>query len=212
MTMIIGKFIPYDIGFPNYAAFTKTPLGGSTFNTYGFDAGGNQTYIYIFNAVMQGYTGQNNTILYARIKDGVGQLNLENHTLEEQLIISPTSLPIASSVYDSANSHFSIPTTDYSSTGPGEVCNISGESIGNFYAGISPDAIAIDYRENTGITNLPGQSKIKVSPNPSSNVVIVEVCNGKYFYHVKVIDIAGRNIIAGKPWFKESVANINVSF
>jgi len=207
----VSYFASYDIGFPNYVAITKTPDGYSTFNTYGFDAVGNTMYIYSFDAIMQGFTGQNNTILYAHINDGIGQLDLENHILKEQLIISSTTLPIASSVYDSVNSLFYVATTDFHSTGVGEIYNISGVNTGYFDAGISPDAIAIDYRESTGIIDLHSIDRIKVFPVPSSNVITVEVCNEIYLYDFKVLDITGRHIIAGKLRFNNNIAHINIS-
>ena len=207
----VSYFASYDTGIPNFVAITKTPWGDSTFSTYGFDAVGNNTEVYSYDAVMQGYTGQDNTILYARINDGIGQLDLENHTIEDQLIIDPTSLTIASSVYDSVNSHFYLATTDYSSTGAGEIYNIAGEAIGNFDVGISPEAIAIDYRENTGITDLYLEGKIKIYPSPSSDVITVKVSDGIYSDNFKVVDISGRELIGGKIRLKTSAANIDIS-
>lgn len=206
----VSYIVSYDIGFPNYVAITKTPEGYSTFTTYGFDAVGNTTYIYSFDAVMHGFTGQNNTILYAHINDGIGQLDLKNHTLEDQQIISTTTLPIASSVYDSVNSLFYVATSDFCSAGAGEIYNISGVKIGYFDAGISPDAIAIDYRENTGIADSDRKGNIKVFPIPSSDFITVEVYNDIYLNNFKVIDITGRIIIDGILNFNNNVAHISV--
>lgn len=207
----VSYFASYDTGIPNFVAITKTPWGDSTFSTYGFDAIGNNTGSYSYEAVMQGYTGQNNTTLYARINDGIGQLDLANHILEDQLIIEPTSLTIASSVYDSVNSYFYVATTDYFSIGAGYIYNINGEIIGSFGAGISPEAIAIDYRENTGIIDMNSEDGIKIFPNPSSDVMTIKVSDKMFSDNFRVIDICGHEIMSGRIRLINSEANIDIS-
>lgn len=207
----VSFFATFDTGIPNYVAVTKTPWGDSTFNVYGFTANGEATGVYSYNATMQGYTGQENTIMYAQFNDGIGQLDLENHTIDNNLMIDPPALTIASSVYDSVNKHFYVATTDYFSTGVGEIYNINGQIIGNFDAGISPEAIAIDYRNNTGIGNLQSVNKIKIYPNPSSAVITVEVPEGLYSDYFKVADISGRIIINESIRINNRTASIDIS-
>ena len=190
----VSYFVNYHTGFPNYAAITKTPWGGTTFYSYGFTVTGEPTGTYEYNGVMQGYTGQENTILFAQINDGIGQIDLENNILDENLIVEPSDLTIASSVYDSVSNLFYVCTTDYFSTGLGTIYDIDGNKIGEFEAEISPEAIAIDYRLNTAIAkNI--NSNITVFPNPSNQFINI-INNDSYDYvRFKIIDFSGRIII-----------------
>lgn len=207
----VNFLISYTSIIPKFAAITVTPWGDSTFYYYGFDAIGNTTEVYSFDAYMFGYTGMANGMLYAKINGGIGQLDLETLELDTNLIIDPPSLTISGTAFDSINNWFYIATTDYTTTGIGKIYNLDGDSIGHFDANISPEAIAIDYRDNTGINNLYSETEIKIYPNPSSNVITVEVSEGISSDKFNVVDISGRVLINAGINLKSGTANIDIS-
>ncbi len=207
----VSYFISYDTGIPNHMAVTKTPWGDSTFNTYGFTVIGEPTGVNTYDGVMQGFTGQNNTILYAQINDGIGKIDLENHILDENLIIDPQVLTISSSTYDSVNNLFYVSTTDYFSTGEGTIYNIDGEEIGSYEAGISPEAIAIDYRNNT-IIEEKMISGIRIYPNPANRNITIRTIDNAKFDQIKITDISGR-MVYKKTLYSEIVkTTIDISY
>lgn len=206
----VSFFVSYMIDIPRHLAFTKTPWGDSTFSMYGFDVTGHATESYVFNAVLDGYTGLDNEIMYAQINGGIGQLDLENNELNHNLLIDMPTLPIASSVFDSINKQFYVATTDFASIGIGTIYDQNGDIIGSFDAEISPEALAIDYRQDTGIYDLFTESKIKVYPNPSSKVITIEVDGGLSPDSFKVVDINGRVIMDESFTNEAAIVDISI--
>ncbi len=205
----VSFFVTYYTGIPHNLAITKTPWGDSTFYAYGFNITGQPTGVYKYNATMQGYTGQDKTILYAQINDGIGQIDLENHVVIDEMIVEPPELTISSSIYDTVNKLFYVSTTDYSTLGEGNIYNPGGEIVGSFEAGISPEAIAIDYRVSSGNKEI-SNDQITVYPNPASDFVTI-ACSDNNYNYVTITDISGRIVYSEKISFTDSGNTIDIS-
>lgn len=203
----VNYFIEYNIGFPNYAAVTVTPWGDSTFSIYGFDATGSNIGNYQFDAVMNGYTGLMDNFLYGKINGGIGKVNLETMELDQNLVIEPGALSMAGTALDTINNLIFAAYTDYFSMGEGKIYNLNSEVVGSFDANISPEAIAIDYRDNTSVEENT-KEQVSIYPNPANDFINVstDMINAS---NIVIYDITGKEV------FKTSISRdknvINVS-
>lgn len=191
----ISFFVRFDIGFPQYYAITKTPWGDSTFTVHGFDEAGHSTGSYGLNAALSGYTGMDKAIMFAQINGGIGQVDLKNIVLSENLLIDPPALSIAGSVYDSVNKQFYVTTTDFVSVGLGVIYNATGDSIASFNAGVSAEALAVDYRNIEATSEILQNSTVNVYPNPASVFVILDNLSDVLAEQIQILDVNGRVLI-----------------
>ncbi len=189
----------------------KTPWGGSTGCISVTNRLGSHTESHILNGSIGSMVGIKDTMLYTIMNGGVGSINLNNFSIADASVVQPPELIIASAVMDTLNDMFYVASTDYFSLGAGTIYNMFGEEIGTFEAGISPDAIALDYRDNTGISDLYSESKIKIYPNPSSGIITVEAIDGISVDKFKIIDIRGRTLMSDNINLKTGSEIIDIS-
>ena len=202
----------YDLFYYNsqIMAVCRTPWGGTHGYLLGMNALGSHFDIYLIEEVLGKMVAEVDGLLFTVMNDGVGIIDLQDFSVADSAFIAAPSLTIAGVAMDTIDGNFYIATTDYFSTGVGTIYNALGIETGNFDAGVSPDAIAIDYRDNTGIADLLSENKIKLYPNPASDVITIKVdgINSNVF---NVLDISGRVILQGSADLMSGSANINIS-
>jgi len=140
---------------------------------------------------------QSNAILYALVNGGVGSINVDDLTVADTSIVDAPAMAIAGAAYDSIHSLFYITTTDYASVGEGTIYNMNGEVAGSFDAGISAEAIAIDYRDFEGIEETFAANTFSFYPNPVNDELTIANQYRIAVDQIIVSDIMGR-VVASK--------------
>lgn len=129
----------------------------------------------------------NEQSLYVFMNDAVGVINLVDWTVTHAALLpdpgSSSFIYYADAVLDGLNGRIYATVTDYFSMGEGYIYDLEGSLKGNFAAGISAEALALDYRQpsfNTEIT----YATVSVSPNPASSSLFIglktEMARGRY--------------------------------
>ncbi|MBN4049635.1 T9SS type A sorting domain-containing protein [Bacteroidales bacterium AH-315-N07] len=103
--------------------------------------------------------------LYADFGNGLGIYNTGTMQIEDTSLISTS---FASGVTDTKNELFYLTTTDYSTYGKFFIYDFSGNLVDSMDVGISPEAIAVDYRVN----NAPVAANDNVTTKENTAVVI----------------------------------------
>ncbi len=156
-------------------------------------------------------TGLDNGQLFVQMDNGIGQIDLNDMSLVNASVVSPFEMSIASAELDTVNSLFYVSTTDYASVGEGLIFNLQGENTGSFDAGISPEAIAIDYRSTEGIGENLITLAIAAMPNPSDETCQLsfpqELANADW----KITDLLGATVRSGHLHGNENELTIDVS-
>ena len=191
-------------------AVCRTPWGASHGYLLGMNSLGSHFDIYLIEEILGKMVAEVDGLLFTVMNGGVGIIDLHDFSVADSAFIAAPSLTIAGVAMDTIDGNFYIATTDYFSTGVGTIYNALGIETGNFDAGVSPDAIAIDYRDNTGIDDLLSENKITLYPNPASDVITIKAdgVNSNVF---NVLDISGRVILQGSVDLMSGSANINIS-
>ena len=148
--------------------------------------------------------------LYALINGGIGSVNLADMTVADTTVVAAPAMTIAGAAFDTINSLFYVTTTDYSTVGEGAIYNMSGEVTGSFDAGISAEAIAIDYRDFEAINETFAANTFGFYPNPVNNVLTVSNPDRVTVDRVFVSDVTGR-IILSKEVFGEGNTTLDFS-
>ncbi len=148
--------------------------------------------------------------LYALINGGIGSVNLADMTVADTTIVAAPAMTIVGAAFDTINSLFYVTTTDYSTVGEGAIYNMNGEVTGSFDAGISAEAIAIDYRDFEAINETFAANTFGFYPNPVNNVLTVSNSDRITIDRVFVSDVTGRVIIS-KEVFGEGNTTLDFS-
>ena len=203
----------YDLFYYNGQVMSvcRTPWGGSHGNILAMNSLGSHTDVYLIEQVLGKMVGEVDGLLFNVMNGGVGIIDLQDFSVADSAFIAAPSLTISGVAMDTIDGNFYIATTDYFSTGIGAIYNALGIEIGNFDAGVSPDAIAMDYRDNTGIVDLLSENKINLYPNPASDVITIKTVDGINANIFNVLDISGRIILRGSADLMSGSANINIS-
>lgn len=148
-----------------------------------------------FNVGIQSYIRLNGNVLYANFSSGVSAFELNTHTLLPSPSFQFNSIK---ATFDHQNNNFYFTDTDYFSYGRlYRVNGLNGTVIDSTELGISPEAIALDFRLNVSMNELEIQNKISVYPNPFNNrlsmvltensVIEVYDLNARLIYHSSVL-------------------------
>jgi len=189
----------------------RTPWGGTSGYISAINSVGSHTESHMVDATIGKMAGIVDGLLFTIMNGGVGVIDLTDFSIADTAFIEAPALTIAGVAMDTIDGIFYVTTTDFFSMGAGTIYDALGIETGTFEAGISPDAIAIDYRDNTGISDLYSVNEIKIYPNPSSDVITVEVSDGLSSDNFRIVDISGREIMSGDIRLKTSAANIDIS-
>ena len=166
---------------------------------------------HLINRKIESSVGVKDDTLYIVMNGTVGSINLSDFSVSDTAVIEAPALSIAGTVIDTLNNLFYIATTDYTTVGKGTIYNLQGDETGSFEAGISPNAMAIDYRDNTGISDVYSENKIKIYPNPSSGIITIEAIDGISVDKFKIIDIRGRLLMSDNINLKTGSETIDIS-
>ncbi len=155
-----------------------------------------------------------NNELFLVMDYGIGYFDLNTGTLSDSLLIddpgSSSFLYIADAVYDHDDSLFYVSITDYFSTGYGKIYNLSGTETGSFEAGISAEALAVQYELNSAVNEHPSaQSTIHVYPNPVAEHLTIE--GNEPLVKINIYDSYGRELYKIRPELKNSIT-LNLGF
>lgn len=188
-------------GFYNdeITVFMKTPWGETSSKSAMFDMEGSILDEFTHeNTSLANKTTQIQNSLYAEVNNGIAQFDLETGEIVNATVVAPQTQTIAASVIDTNNNLIYLTTTDFFSSGEGFVYNLDGESTGSFEAGISAQAIAIDYRENTAIDQRYFTKSLSVFPNPASSFIKFDIPKDQQIVSTIISDASGRVVFSGK--------------
>jgi len=192
-------------------AVCKTPWGGTHGYLLGMNSLGTHTDVYLIEQVLGEMVGEVDGLLFTVMNGGVGVIDLSDFSVADSAYIEAPALTISGVAMDTIDGNFYIATTDYFSTGIGTIYNALGIEIGTFNAGVSPDALAIDYRDNTGIVNLLSENVIKLYPNPASDILTIKAVDGSKTNVYNILDVSGRVILKGSANLMSGSVKINVA-
>ena len=189
----------------------RTPWGGTHGYLTAMNALGSHTDIYLIQEKLGKMVGLKDDILYAVMDGGIGSIDLTDYSVIDTAVVAESTLTIADAEMDTLNGLFYVTSTDYFSMGVGIIYNMDGGETGSFDCGISPDATAIDYRDNTGVSNLFSDIEVNIYPNPASEIITIEVTENVSSENYKIIDISGRVIVNSSVSLRNGTANIDIS-
>jgi len=141
--------------------------------------------------------GVYNNLLFTQMNNGIGSVNLETMELEKSTVVEPFAMSIAAAKLDTVNGLFYVTTTDYSALGAGFIYNLAGEEQNTFDAGISAEAIAIDYRSSVGVQEFHAQIALQAYPNPTQDVCQISFPDELAGAQWKICDLQGRIYLEG---------------
>lgn len=191
-------------------AFMKTPWGETTSKAASFDESGEIIDEKTFdNASLANPTGQDQNNFYAEINNGIGVFDLETGELTNASVVAPQAMTIAASVIDTVNGLVYLTTTDFFATGEGFVYNLDGDSAGSFEAGISAQAMAIDYRYTTDIFEKNRVENLNVFPNPVNHLINLKIPDDQKIISTFILDISGRVVFNDSENKQIDVSGLN---
>ncbi|PLX00442.1 MAG: hypothetical protein C0594_15705 [Marinilabiliales bacterium] len=146
----------------------------------------------------------NGDYLHCILNNSIGTIDITNKSVADSSIISPAGT-IASVAYDYINEKYYFCTTDYFSYGTGFVYSDTGDSITSFPLGISPEAMAIDYRIEAG-TNAKRfiNDQFSIYPNPANSITYID-CDAD---RIDIYSTQGRLVLSQNMYKKGSPLNI----
>ncbi len=135
---------------------------------------------------------------------GIGYYDIEGDAFSQQLLVNYNKIPgistfsnfISGAAIDTLNNLFYVSATNYASTGETYIFNTMGEMIDTFAVGVSPEAIAVDYRSTVGIQKSSSKGNLLVNayPNPAKNTLYIGAENLTNAI-ITVTDISGKVVM-----------------
>ncbi|PKP31438.1 MAG: hypothetical protein CVT99_08830 [Bacteroidetes bacterium HGW-Bacteroidetes-16] len=154
--------------------------------------------------------GVYDNLLYTQMNNGIGSVNLETMELEKSTVVEPFAMSIAAAKLDTVNGLFYITTTDYSALGAGFIYNLAGEEQNTFDAGISAEAIAIDYRSSVGVREINTQIALRAYPNPTHDVCQISLPDELAGAQWKICDLQGRIYLEGSTALNRKTLDLDM--
>lgn len=150
-------------------------------------------------------------LLYLLIDNGIGSFNLASRQIVNPAIVSdPGSASFtyfADVVFDHIGQKFYATTSDFFSFGSGYVYNLDGQTAATFVAGISAEALALDYRNISQIaTNF--SKTAHVFPNPAGNHSMLNIVGEKMIVNIDKFSLDGQ--FFGSTLIKQPTANLTL--
>lgn len=192
-------------------AVCRTPWGASTANLLSMNSLGTHTDIYPIDQELGKMVGEIDGLLFTVMNGGIGIIDLTEFSVADTAFIEASVLPIAAATLDTIDGNFYITTTDFSTIGVGTIYDALGIESGSFDAGISADALAIDYRDNTGIDDLLTENTIVLFPNPASESISVSFEGTILSNDYRIVDVSGRVLKTGTSNFNNKTATIGIN-
>ena len=186
-----------------------SPWGGTTGHISVIDQYGSTSNSYMIPATIGSLVGIKNNMIYTVMNNGIGSIDMETMTIVDESVIDQPPLTISCAKLDTLNNQFYVSTTDYSSMGEGTIFDLNGFQIGSYTAGISPDAMALDYRDNSNI-NEAELYLTNIYPNPASSKINVQTQIDDV-KSVIVVDNLGRIIYENSGSNYRNLISIDIS-
>jgi hypothetical protein len=130
--------------------------------------------------------------LYGDIFGRIGTFDLS--TSGTKLILKEKTSSYASAAIDTIHKLFYYTGGDYSKATKTWIADFSGALLDSFNVGISPQGIAIDYRDNSGIDGkLALKESMQLFPNPARNKLYIKGITLKNA-EICILDMTGKTI------------------
>ncbi len=152
---------------------------------------------YLFQHALSKAAGLSDQSLYLVVDGGIGEINLSNMEMVNASIVVPPAMSIAAAIMDTLNNDFFVTTTDYATQGVGLVYNMNGELITTFEAGISAEAIALDYRISVGIDEQFPTVALSAWPNPTIDKSTITIPESFAGGHWSLTNVQGKSLLSG---------------
>lgn len=154
----------------------------------------------VFSHIFGKGLGKDGEMLYLVMDYGIGSVDLNTMYIADPSIIpdpgSANFLYIADAVIDTSGKMLYVTITDYFSTGYGRIYDLNGNQAGVFEAGISAEALEIQYENTSSINSPPSLRDYTLWPNPVRDKLNVMVPAGNT--EILIIDMAGRRVLGQK--------------
>ncbi|MCK9451721.1 MAG: T9SS type A sorting domain-containing protein [Bacteroidales bacterium] len=170
----------------------KTPWGGTTGTLTWLNP---DTYEFTHNnfsrTIGKGITIINEK-LYLILNNGVGIIDLNSMIIvSNQFIEDPGSagyVYFGDIVYDTLLQQFYVTITDYVTFGTGFIYDMQGNVVNTFPAGISTEALAVNYTQFTSLATVEA-NEMMVYPNPAKDFIQLKNTVNKQIKTVKVFNM-----------------------
>jgi hypothetical protein len=153
-------------------------------------------------------------LLYLVMDNGIGSINLDSRQVVNPSIVtdpgSASYIYFADVVFDDLAALFYSTTTDYFSFGAGHIFDLSGNQIAGFSAGISPEALALDYRSLTGLT-VQKKKIVSVFPNPATEKIRIESEKSEQIRELLISSTSGQVLLSKWVSRKQNDVEIDIS-
>jgi hypothetical protein len=180
-------------------AVSRTPWGSGSGVITVYDPVQKSLQHVVYNHVFGKGIATEDEQLYLFVDNGIGVINLSTLAMiDSSLVEDPGSgsfIYFADAAFDYLNQQFYATTTDYFSFGQGHVFDLDGSETGLFAAGISPEAIAFDYRNVIGINNTNSYASMVLSPNPAGNMIRFKTDSNQKECEVSVFSVYGKRVL-----------------
>ncbi len=188
-------------------AVNRSPWGATTGIVSVFDPLTKQVTHHSFPHVLGKGIAIHETKLYVLIDHAIGSVDLAAWAIDNVSIVpdpgSSAWVYFADVVFDPLNARFYATVTDYFSMGEGHIYHLDGTVAGTFTAGISAEALALDYRL---VSELPDRmtDKVNIFPNPALDVFHYVLPAGSEGAQLSLINSQGQIV---KAWFHHDHSN-----
>ncbi|MDA3943933.1 MAG: T9SS type A sorting domain-containing protein [Bacteroidetes bacterium] len=194
-------------------ALCKTPYGESIGNLIRFDPETNAFEHFSFNHAFGKGIAIIESKLYLMVDNGVGIIDLESmQMLDSQFISDPGSsnyIYFSDIVFDSIHQQFYAATTDYFSFGEGIIMDMQANITGSFDAGISAEALAVDYKQTTSLP-LVEINSVQLYPNPAENLLQLKSISNRTIQTVSILHVSGQLAVEQQINAKNTTLNVSV--
>ncbi|MDY0078217.1 MAG: T9SS type A sorting domain-containing protein [Bacteroidales bacterium] len=133
-----------------------------------------------------------NEKLYLILNNGVGIIDLNTMIIvSSQFIEDPGSasyIAFGDIVYDTLHQQFYVTITDYVTFGTGFIYDMQGNVVNTFPAGISTEALAVNYTQFTSLATVE-TTEIQVYPNPAKDFIQLKNTANKQINTVKIFNM-----------------------
>lgn len=193
--------------------FMKTDWGGTTFGAATMNDEGDIIEEFTTeNASLANLSGQILNKCYLEVNNGIVEFDLETSEITNPAVVEPQVMSIGASVLDTINQLIYLTTTDFMAAGEGFIYKLTGENVGTFDAGISAQAIAVDYRETTGVFNEELVENLSIYPNPATNTIQFDIPKNIEIKSIVITNVSGQTVYQGKDEISVNVGDLNSGF
>lgn len=134
-------------------------------------------------------------LLYLLVNNGIGSFNLITRQIVDTAIVpdpgSANFIYFADVVFDKLAQNFYATISDFFSLGNGLIYALDGQATGTFQAGISAEALALDYRNVSSLAHV-GTKRPLLYPNPAGSHPVVNVLADNPIKSIVINGIDGR--------------------